>query len=72
MGARGDGMEVVHRPAFQRSEDTQDGHPPAGPRRHQDGAPYESGQDHVIRDQVGRPPFHVGSRGMDAARDGDN
>jgi hypothetical protein len=42
------------------------------PRSHQDEAPDASGQDHGIRDQVGRPPVHVSSRCLDAARDGGN
>jgi hypothetical protein len=31
MGAHRDGMEVIHRPYFQRPKDAQNGHPPAGP-----------------------------------------
>jgi hypothetical protein len=66
MGSDQYSMEVVHWPPLQRSEDTKDGHPPAGPRSVQDSTLVESSKDHGIRDQVGRPPVNIGSGRVDA------
>jgi hypothetical protein len=61
MGSDQYGVEVVHWPPFQRSEDTKDGNPSAGPQSSQDGTLVKSSKDHGIHDQVGRPPVLIGS-----------